>query len=273
MKRKSSGLGWVILAVVLSVLVALAWTLVRRLRAPAAEESALEESVAAVPVAEHPSVQSTAEPTTSLAFQAFQPLNTTLSQRPPKARNLLMRLEEAEKRKDVELAVTTIEDIRNLPGTPAADIDDSLARRLGALNLEWLFTLRNAQWVKSVKVGRGDSASRIAAENGSTLASLARLNGGKVDKIVIGQKLYVMNHPRFNLVIHRRSRTADLSLNGKFFKRYDLAHEVKARDGTYEMPDKHRIFWTGLGGCFRTEDRPELDMLLPSGSPILVSEM
>jgi hypothetical protein len=179
----------------------------------------------------------------------------------------------AEKAHDVEMAVTTIESIRALPGSLAADMDDALARRLGTLNLRRLFELRSAQWVKTVTVGRGDSASRIAAENGSTLASLARLNGGNVETIRLGAKLHVMDHPRFNLVLHKRTRIADLSLNGKFFKRYDLQGEVRAREGAYEVPSNRKNLWSGWGAVFGKDDRAELDMLLPKGAPILVSDL
>ena len=200
-------------------------------------------------------------------------IDSALLNRPPKLRNLMFRLGEAEKKGNVEMAVTTIESIRSLPGKPAADIDDKLARRLGALNLRRLFELRNAQWVKQVTVGRGGSASRIAAENGSTLGSLAKLNGGDVGKIRLGAKLYVMDHPRFNLVLLRRARIADLTLNGKFFKRYDLQGEIKAKNGTYEIPGRRKTLWDGFGAVFRKEDRAELDMLLPTGAPVVVSDL
>ena len=160
-----------------------------------------------------------------------------------------------------------------MPGSPAADLDDSLARRLGTLNVRRLFDLRNAQWVKQVTVKRGDVASRIAYENGSTLASLARLNGGNVEKVVIGQKLYVMDHPRFNLVIHRRTRTADLSLNGKFFKRYDLPGEVSGKEGTYEMPANPRTFWRSIGVEFKIADRAELETLMPVKASVIIAEL
>ena len=123
-----------------------------------------------------------------------------------------------------------------------------------------------------VTVKRGDSASRIASEHGSTLASLERLNGGNVEKIRIGAKLHVMDHPRFNLVLRRRTRIADLSLNGKFFKRYDLQGEIKAREGAYEVPERRKLLWEGLGSVFGKGDRAELEMLLPKGAPVLVSE-
>jgi len=199
--------------------------------------------------------------------------DSDMAKRPVKLRNLLMRLEEAEKRRDAEMAVSTIEQIRALPGSPAADLDDSLARRLGTLNVRRLFDLRNAQWVKQVTVKRGDVASRIAYENGSTLASLARLNGGNVDKVVIGRKLYVMDHPRFNLVIHRRTRTADLSLNGKFFKRYDIPGDVSGKEGTYEFPANPKTFWRSLGVEFKMDDRAELELLMPAKASVIIAEL
>ena len=273
--KEPSGLGGVFVLVALAAGVSLTWTIVNRFRS-SAEETALTERVAeaAPPAAEAPPAQpeERAEPT-----EAPPPVPVAATdsyvRRPAKVRNLLMRLEEAEKRRDVEMAVTTIESIRALPGSPAADIDDALARRLGSLNLRRLFVIRNRQWVKAVTVKRGDSASRIAAENGSTLASFARLNGGNVNQIKIGATVYVMNHPRFNLVLRRRARIADLSLNGKFFRRYDLRGEVKDKEGAYELTEKRRAFWSTVGASFGSADREELEMLLPNGTPVLVSTL
>lgn len=281
----SSGLGWIVAVVALVALVSLAWTLVGRFR-QADERSVDPEPVPRAaapgrlqaperPDASFPPPVTNAMPKPAVVLPPLEErMTSAIEKRPVKLRNLLMRLEEAEKRHDVEMAVTTIEAIRSLPGSPAADLDDSLARRLGRLNLARLFVLKNAQWVKEVTVKRGDSASRIAAENGSTLASLAKLNGGSVDKVVLGRRLFVMNHPRFNLVIHRRSRTADLSLNGKFFRRYDLVGGVSGKEGAYELPQRMRSFWLNdLGVRFNASDRAELEMLLPVGTSVLVSEM
>ena len=268
MEPESSGFGWVVVAVAFAALVSLSWVVVKRIWSDEPVPETLEIAAAepAAAVAPPPSAVTNEVPRAVVRDVAF-------SHRPPRLRNLLMRLEEAEKGHDIEMAVTTIESIRALPGSPAADIDDALARRLGALNLRRLFEVRNAQWVKTVTVGRGDSASRIAAENGSTLASLARLNGGDVNRIRLGEKLYVMDHPRFNLVLRRRSRIADLSLNGKFFRRYDLQGEVRAKEGAYEVPERRKMLWNRFGSAFRKDDRAELEMLLPTGAPVLVSEL
>ena len=267
LEREPSGLGWVFVLVAFVAFVSLTWTFVKRIRS--------HEEDPVVEIAQERSPAADAGPAAPAAPVPTPPavVQTEIAKRPPRLRNLLLRLEEAERKQDVEMAVSTIETIRALPGSPAADLDDSLARRLGTLNVRRLFERRCAQWVKEVTVRRGDSASRIAAENGSTLASLARLNGGNVDRIILGSKLYVMDHPRFNLVLHRRTRTADLSLNGKFFKRYDLQGDVTAKAGAYEMPDRKRAFWSAVGVQLKPSDRTELETLLPAGVSVLISEM
>lgn len=298
--KPSSGLGWVVAVIAFVALVSLAWTLVGRFRSRAeekaaeaaeAEVSAAESARAAAKAAAKADVQKSEGKGKSGGEAAAKPsakewaqtsesepvakklVDADLAKRPVKLRNLLMRLDEAKKRRDVEMEVTTIEQIRALPGSPAADLDDLLARRLGALNVRRLLELRNAQWVKEVVVKRGDVASRIAYENGSTLASLARLNGGNVDKVVIGKKLFVMDHPRFSFVVHRRTRTADLWLNGKFFKRYDIPGPVSGKDGTYELPANPRTFWRSLGVELNAADRAEIEMLMPAKASVIIAEM
>lgn len=269
MEPESSGFGWIVAIVAVAALISLSWVIVKRVRGT---RSAKTEEVARAKVE---SVDAKTVPKQSAAAKETRPpvaSDADIARRPPMVRNRLLRLQEAEKRRDIEMAVTTIESIRALPGSPAADIDDALARRLGTLNIRRLFEVRCAQWVKQVKVGRGSSASRIAAENGSTLASLLRLNGGDVRTVRAGEMLYVMDHPRFNLVLHRRTRIADLSLNGKFFKRYDLHGAVKARQGAYEVPERKKMLWEGIGSVFSQKDREELEMLLPKGASIFVAE-
>jgi len=195
------------------------------------------------------------------------------AKRPPKVRILLERLEEAEKRRDVAMAVSTIEQLRSQPGNPAADLDDALARRLGTLNMLWLFGPGKSPWVVEAEIRRGDNASRIAHEHGSTLASLKKLNGGNVDKLIAGRKIRVMDHPRFSLVVHRRARTADLSLNGKFFKRYYLDADVTGAVGAYEVPERTRQLWKEKGISLRPADRAELEELLPRGASVLIAEL
>lgn len=196
------------------------------------------------------------------------------SSRPPKVRNLLLRLDEAEKSGNIEMAATTIETLRDLPGEPAADLDDRLARRLGELNTRRLFVLANRQWIAEVTVRPRETASRIAAAHGSTLASLVRLNAlPNADAVESGQTLKVMNHPRFSMTVHRRARYADLHLNGKFFNRYDIAGDAQICPvGVYKTTANLRAQLIELGLKFSLRNRVELETLIPPNASILVSE-
>jgi hypothetical protein len=281
-EKKSSGLGWVFLAVGLVALVSLSVTIVRRHRDEGSgnrEEgrSPAERSVVAEasPGGERAQKPEGGKGASAVATPPPAPVvqRAAVEKRTPRVRNLLLRLEEAERRRDVDMAVSTIEQLRALPGSPAADLDDALARRLGTLNMKRLFVAKTPLWVREVTVSRGDTASRIAAENGSTFASFARLNGGSVETIRIGQRVYVMDHPRFTLVVHSRARTADLLLKDKFFKRYDLAKEPTGKTGTYELTKGSAAFWKSLGVSFKASDQGEIDLLMPAGSSVLISEM
>lgn len=275
-ERESGGLGCLVVCLVILVAISLVYTLVSRVWQKQ-EEGGKESPVVEEQIPSPAPSASKAVPPPRVNVAPTPPnkgvLGKSFEKRPPMLQNLIMRLQEAESKGNVEMAITTIEQIRALPGSPAADLDDHLARRLGVLNFKRLFVLRNAQWVKTVTVRRGDYATRIAAENGSTFASLVKLNDKSVSQLRIGEKVNVMNHPRFRLVLHRRSKLADLSLNGKFFKRYDITSAVSAPADTYEVTIPIRKFWSTIGVEFSASDRAELEMLLPKGAPVVVSEL
>lgn len=186
-----------------------------------------------------------------------------LDDRPPHVRNLLLRLDEAEKVGDVEMAVRAIEELRSLPGSPVDDLEDKLVRRLGELNLVLLFEMKCPRWVSLVTVKRGDTASSIASKFGSTVASLNCLNDNALDNMKAERSIYVLNQPRFRFVVHRRTQTADLYLNGKLFKRYDLKSVSGLKVGS--------CGWGEIS--LSTTDRKELEMLLTRNMSVLVSEM
>lgn len=267
--------GWLIALVLLAAVVSLVITICRRPAESVAEEPEEEPpaQTAEVTKAETPAPPTEPPPAPVVRTESVEVPN--IVSRPPQVRNLLLRLEEAQKKRDIEMAVSTIEKLRSLPGEPAADIDDKLARELGALNFSWLFDRKNAQWVAEVSVKSGDSASRIAQEHGSTLASLRKLNPTlDLERLRAGRdKVRVMNHPRFNLIVHARTRTADLQLNGKFFKRYDLRSVTEGNAGSYETPANLRNFLAEKGIWFTQTDRAEVEMLLPRRSTILISEL
>ncbi len=286
--EESKGAGWIVAVVVLAAVALIGAAVVRRvLNSPDEEPAPIVAADAPTaderqPTSEGPHPTSDERHATAGDRPAVReqvvieapPLPPDVERnRPQVARNLLLRLEKAVEADDVELAVSTIEQLRALPGEAVADLDDKLARQLGSLNVQRLFVRRNKQWVKEVEVRRGDSASRIAHESGSTLASLMRLSKLKsADRIRIGQKLHVMDHPKFVLVVHRAAKYADLSLKGKFFRRYDIVAPVKAAEGNYTTDARLRSFLAEKGIAFSPQDRAELETLLPAKTPVLVSE-
>jgi LysM repeat protein len=266
---ESSGLGCLIAAIAAVAAVSLGWAVISRLR-----ESARVEEAVAVAVRQETVPKAEERPKPALP-DGLKPIRDGATDvRPTQVRNLLQRLEEAERRGDIEMAAATIEKLRSLPGQGAADLDDQLARRLGAFNMKRLFESRNPQWVADVEVKSGDFAIRIAREHGGTFASLQKLNPQvNFERLKVGQKLKVMASPRFTLVVRRRSRIADLVLNGKFFARYDLLSDVKAETGLYNLGAKARQFFAERGMVFSQEARRELELLLPPGAQVSVSEM
>lgn len=218
-----------------------------------------EEPVTAPPTA---AVEPAAAPDAAPAPASASSSLPNLEKRPAMVKNLLAKLEGAEARRDTEMAIDTIERLRALPGSPAADLDDSLARRLGTLNLRKLFKLKSREWTKEVTVRRGDNLERISRENGATAASTRKLNGLAGDELRIGDKVLVMNHPRFNLVIHAGGKYADLFFMGKFFKRYYLTGAVETDESDYRLK----------AVPLKPGDREELALLLPPGATVLIAE-
>lgn len=271
--QDSGGFGWVVVLVIVLSLISLVMVRYHRYLTPGGED------VLPVLADEFPSE---AAPTSSVEVveeDSRDPVvppagaEVQIERRPTEVVNLLMKLDEAMRLKDIELQVSAIERLRSLPGSPAADLDDRLARLLGRLNKHRLFENKNPKWVKKAKVSRRDTASSIAAENGCTMAAFVKLNGKKVEKLKKGDEVYVLNQPRCQLVVHRRAGYADLLMKGKFFKRYDLKSADKSADGMHEYPVSGNGFWKKVGLGFEPDDIKELEMLLTKGSPVLVSEL
>ena len=192
--------------------------------------------------------------------------------RPRQVDNLRMRLDRAIATTNIALQVATIEQIRSLPGAPAADLDDDLAKMLGPLKLHMLFGsgMRN-EWVKTITVKLGNSASRIASEYGTTVKCLERLNGD-VSSLKAGQSLKVMDHPQFRLSVYRKTGIADLFLDGRFFKRYYLTGEVSGADGSYTFTANTRALLKENGVRLDAKDVSELEMLLPKGANMTIAD-
>ena len=193
--------------------------------------------------------------------------------RPPLERTLLEKLLAAERASNSALALDTIERLRQRPAM--ADLDEPLARRLGALNMQQMLSSRPTPWTTDITTRRGDSIYRIAREHGTTVAAVLKLNGlSSESKLTPGTKLRVLEFPRAAIVIHRRTRLADLTLNGKFFKRYYASSGASTKPGSIQVTRDAgpRTRFKELGITFAPEDLDEIAMLLPPGASIAVTD-
>ena len=265
-----SGRGLLIFAAVLIVLISFTVTLVKRLGAND-EELALERAERA-PVTEAAKAVPASLPAPPLA-PAVPPEKAALASRSRTMRNLLMRLTEAERDRDLSRQVETIELLRALPGNPAADIDHLLVKRLGRLNYRWMFGDENSPWTSRLTPRRGNSAERIAKEQGMTLAALLKLNHWRsTDELRPNESVRVFNRPNFVLIVHRRSRLAELMLDGKLFKAYELAQVPRVESGLYQATDDFKQQFTKLDLAFTAPAQSELKLFLLASAPILIAE-
>lgn len=192
--------------------------------------------------------------------------------RPATERTLLEKLLEAERSSNAKLALDTIERLRQRPAM--ADLDEPLARRLGALNLQWLMSPRPSPWTTTAVTRRGDTYHRIAREHGTTLAAVLALNNAKSEeKPEPGSRLRVLEFPRAAIVVHTQTKLADVSLNGKFFKRYYASTGPGTKVGSYPVTREAgpRTRFKELSIVFTPGDLDEISMLLPPGASIVVT--
>jgi LysM repeat protein len=132
--------------------------------------------------------------------------------------------------------------------------------------------------VAEVTVRRGQSVHRIAKEHGTTVAAVRQLNGlSPAEEPVAGRRLRVLEFPRAAFVVHKQTRHADLTLNGKLFKRYYVSVKKETPSGAYPITsaakEGPRSRFAALGIKVAPIDMRELDMFLAPGSSLTISEM
>ena len=266
-EERPSGRGILIGAAVLVVLVSFAATLVNRLRA----RTAGNPDAGAAVLAEAPRPAPSALPAPPLS-PAVPPGKALLEERPRVVRNLLMRLTEAERDRDLSRQVETIELLRAAPGNPVADIDHLLVKRLGRLNFRWMFGTDRSPWTVEITPRKGNSAERLAKEQGMTVAALLKLNRWRTpDEMRPGKPVRALNHPNFALIVHPRNRLVELMLDGKLFKAYELTRAASLAPGLYSLSDDYAGQFARLGLSFAPADLAELSLFLMPRAPLFVA--
>ena len=124
------------------------------------------------------------------------------------------------------------------------DADDVRAfaeRKIGSLNTALVFGNRPMPEKTRHRIVAGDLIGKIAKRYGNTQEYLLKANGiDKPELLRIGREIWVLQAPVFELTVFKRSSSAVLTLNDRFFKRYEIGIGKPAHvpSGTYSVRSK-----------------------------------
>lgn len=262
---------WLLALILVAVIGSAVWNAWFRDRGPDVTPTVVvppvaEERPGSAAPAAGPAVRS--EPCATVVRPARAALVARAEDYPEMIRNQLLKLEVTTNLSSRAMILNSLRGMQE-----AAGIENRVSGELGRINDELLFAGHDRRWVKEIEVRPGESGARIARNAGMTLAALAKLNGGSVDRLRSGQKLLVFRFGKPVLVVRRASRFADLTLDGRFFARYHLAAPVGSEAGTFRVSASPRAFWAERGVVFSAEDRPKVDLMIPPGATVSVSEL
>lgn len=197
------------------------------------------ESRAAVKRAEK--VQAEAESAAGLASQPDPASLASLKVRSHEVKRLLSEAATCEAADDL---VGTRQALRRvLVMKEAEEIRAFIERRLGAINTTLLFGDRPMPEKARHAVVAGDRISKLAKKYGCTQEFLLRANGiERPEQLRVGRDIWALAQPVFELTVLKRSGTAVLTLNGRFFKRYavGVGKLAEAPTGTFAVQNRVR---------------------------------
>lgn len=160
-----------------------------------------------------------------------------------------------------------IREARDYYAKALAGADDakrpSVESELGRLNMELYTTARPGPGKVEYTVADGDSLAKLADRYVCPVTLIQKINHiSDPSRIRPGQKLVILDHPKFDILVSKKSNTLTLSLDGAFFKKYTV---VTGRDsgtpsGTYKMVDKieHPSWWTEDGRSIPYGDKDNI---------------
>jgi len=152
----------------------------------------------------------------------------------PEVRKLLDQAAQYESADDLVKTRLVLQEVRLRPD--AEDVRAFVERKLGTLNTALAFGDRAMPEKARHRIVSGDLIGKLAKRYGCTQDYLLRANGiDKPELLRIGREIWVLKEPVFELTVFRRASCAVLTLNGQFFKRYEVGFckPEHAPAGTY----------------------------------------
>jgi len=123
----------------------------------------------------------------------------------------------------------------------ADDVRAFVERKIGSLNTAMVFSDLPMPEKARHRIASGDLIGKLAKQYGCTQEYLLKANGiDKPELLRIGREIWVLDQPVFELTVFKQSNSAVLTLNGQFFKRYEVGTGKSADvpDGTYAVRSK-----------------------------------
>ncbi len=164
---------------------------------------------------------------------------------PPEVQRLMEQVAESENADDMPGARKIL--LHLLTRRDAEEIRAFIERKIGALNTAMAFGDRAMPEKTRHKVAAGEVIGRLALRYGNTADYILRVNGiDRPERLRVGREIWVLQNPVFELTIFKRAKKAVLTLNGQFFKSYEviLGKPEQIASGSYAI--KSRI--KDLGG-------------------------
>lgn len=141
---------------------------------------------------------------------------------PPEVQRLMDQVAELENSDDMSGARKIL--LHLLTRRDADEIRAFVERKIGALNTAMTFGARPMPEKTRHKVVSGDVISRLARQYGNTVDYILKVNGiDRPESLRVGREIWVLQNPVFELTVFKRAKKAVLTLNGYFFKSYEIS--------------------------------------------------
>lgn len=151
----------------------------------------------------------------------------------------------------------------------AEDVRAFVERKIGTINTTLAFSDRPMPEKTRHRIASGDLISKLAKRYGNTQDYLLKANGiDQPNRLRVGREIWVLEDPVFELTVFSKASNAVLTLNGQFFKRYEIGlgkpdDTSSGFDPVRKKLSKHR---------FLVGDLDELCILLPTTRSVVEAE-
>lgn len=159
---------------------------------------------------------------------------------PPQQERLLQRIAAFEGADELLQARALLQ--QALKRDDMREVRATLEHKLGGINLALLMGARAMPGKVRHTIVAGDLVGKIAGRYGNTQAYLLKVNNiTRPELLRIGQELWVLDNPSFELLYSLQHNVLTLTLNGEFCKKYQANALHAAQDipaGTYKLSER-----------------------------------